>query len=57
MTTENKEKLAIIIAQAGRDIKGDYNIYHSYRRRIEDLNLSPKDFERAVRELSKVLRV
>lgn len=57
MTTGDKERLNIIVAQAGRDAKGNYSIYHNYRRMIEELNLKPKEFERAVRELSKILRV
>ena len=57
MTTDTKERLHIILAQAGRDAKGDYRIYHSYRQMIEDLSLTPKEFERAIRELSKILRV
>lgn len=57
MTTGDKERLKIIMAQAGRDAKGNYNIYHNYRRMIEELNLKPKEFERAIRELSKILRV
>lgn len=57
MTTGDKERLNIIMAQAGRDAKGNYSIYHNYRRMIEELNMNPKEFERAVRELSKILRV
>lgn len=57
MTTGDKERLNIILAQAGRDSKGNYSIYHNYRRMIEELNMNPKEFERAVRELSKILRV
>ena len=57
MTTEDRERLNIIMAQAGRDAKGNYSIYHNYRRMIEELNLKPKEFERAIRDLSKILRV
>lgn len=57
MDTNTRERLNIILAQAGRDIKGNYQIYHSYKRMLEDLNLSPKDYERAVRKLSAVLKV
>ena len=57
MDTGTRERLDIILAQAGRDIKGNYQIYHSYKRMLEDLNLSPKDYERAVRKLSAILKV
>lgn len=57
MGTNTRERLNIILAQAGRDVKGNYQIYHSYKRMLEDLNLSPKDYERAVRKLSAVLKV
>lgn len=57
MDTNIRERLNIILAQAGRDVKGNYQIYHSYKRMLEDLNLSPKDYERAVRKLSAVLKV
>lgn len=57
MDTNTGERLNIILAQAGRDVKGNYQIYHSYKRMLEDLNLSPKDYERAVRKLSAVLKV
>lgn len=57
MTTDTKERLHIIFAQAGRDAKGNYSIYHNYRRLIEELNLRPKEFERAIRELSRILKV
>ena len=57
MTTDTKERLQIIFAQAGRDAKGNYSIYHNYRRMVEELNLKPKEFERAIRELSRILKV
>ena len=57
MTTGDRERLNIIMAQAGRDAKGNYSIYHNYRRMVEELNLKPKEFERAIRDLSKILKV
>lgn len=57
MDTGTRERLDIILAQAGRDIKGNYQIYHSYKRMLEDLNLNPKDYERVVRKLSAILKV
>ena len=57
MTTETREKLNLIMAQAGRDIKGNYHIYHSYRRMLEDLELTSKEFERAVKQLANILKV
>lgn len=57
MNTQKRERLNVILAQAGRDIKGNYQIYHSYKRMLDDLELSPKDYERAVRKLFAVLKV
>lgn len=50
-------KLDAILRQASRDEKGDYTIYHNYRRLLEELELEPKEFEQAVRKLSNILRV
>lgn len=52
-----EDKLNVILDQAKRDAKGNYTIYHSYRNRIEELNLSPSEFEKAVRKLSGILKV
>ena len=57
MTTETREKQNLIMAQAGRDIKGNYQIYHSYRRMLSDLELTSKEFERAVKQLANILKV
>lgn len=55
--TQKKERLKSIMARAKLDHKGDYSVYHNYRRLLEELELSPKDFEQAVRKLSNILRV
>lgn len=52
-----QKKLSAILEQAKLDHKGDYSVYHNYRRLLEELELSPKDFERAVRKLSNILKV
>lgn len=52
-----QKKLSSILEQAKLDRKGDYSIYHNYRRLLEELELSPKDFEQAVRKLSNILKV
>lgn len=57
MATDTRERRNVILAQAGRDIKGNYQIYHSYRRMLEDLELTPKEFENAVKQLAKILKV
>lgn len=46
-----------ILKRAERDAKGDYGIYHMYKRMIEELELPPKEFEKAVRRLIDVLKV
>lgn len=57
MNTNTKEQLDKILAQAGRDIKENYQIYHNYKRMLEDLELNPKEYERAIRKLAAVLEI
>lgn len=54
----NKEKkLDEIMARAKLDLKRNYTIYHNYKRLIEDLELDPKTFEKAIRTLADILKV
>lgn len=55
--TQKKEQLKNIMDRARLDHKGDYSVYHSYRRMIEDIGLEPKEFEKAIRKLLNVLKV
>ena len=57
MTKDTQEKLKKILSLARHDVKGDFRIYHMYRRQIEDLALSPKEFETAIRSLSNALEI
>lgn len=50
-------KTRFVFDKAKRDVKGNYSIYNLYKRELEDIGLSPKEFERAVVELTKILRV
>lgn len=50
-------KTRFVFDKAKRDIKGNYSIYNLYKRELEDIGLSPKEFERAVVKLTKILRV
>lgn len=52
-----RDELDRILAQAKMDAKGNYSIYHNYRRRIEDIDLDPKSFEQAVRKLAEIMKV
>lgn len=54
---DKEQKLKDIFNRARRDIKGDYSIYHNYRRLLEELELDPMEFETAVRKLVCLLRV
>lgn len=54
---QKKEKLKSIMSRAKLDHKCDYSVYHNYRRLLEELELSPKDFEQAVIKLSNILKV
>lgn len=57
MTQDTQEKLKKIFEQARHDAKGNISIYHTYRRMIEDLILSPKEFEAAIKKLTNILMV
>lgn len=57
MYGKKRDELDRIISQAAADAKGDYRIYHDYRRKLEELELDPKTFEQSVRKLAKILRV
>ena len=57
MNADTKKTLDSILSIAARDRKGNYRIYDSYQRQIQSLNLSPKEYESAIIELSKILKV
>lgn len=57
MDANTKRKLNSILYVASRDLKGDYRIYNSYQRQLQELDLSPKEYESAVIKLSKILKV
>lgn len=57
MNADTKKTLGSILEIAARDRKGNYRIYDSYQRQIQSLNLSPKEYESAIIELSKILKV
>lgn len=46
-----------ILDRAKKDSKGNMMVYNFYKRELEDLNLTPGDYERAVRKLSGVLKI
>ena len=50
-------RLDSIFKRAERDIKGNYNIYNTYRRELEELELNSSEYEKAVRNLAKILKV
>lgn len=53
-----KEKVdAIMKAAKFAEPKGDYSVYRSYRRQLEDLGLIPKEYQDAVKKLAKILKV
>lgn len=57
MKIDKSYALQIILMRAKKDIKHNNRIYNSYKREIEELDLEPKEYEKAIRELSKVLKV
>ena len=58
-TYETYEDLRLdsIFKRAERDIKGNYNIYNTYRRELEELELNSSEYEKAVRNLAEILKV
>lgn len=57
MSKVTREKLDSIFQEAKRCLKGDYVAYENFVDMLGDLNLGPKDYQRAVRKLSTILRV
>lgn len=49
--------LSNILSRAQLDKKGNYHIYNSYKRMIEDLMLTSTEYEQAIRKLANVLKV
>lgn len=49
--------LQIIFMRAKNDVKHNHLIYNSYKREIEELELEPKNYEKAIRDLSNILKV
>ena len=49
--------LSNILSRAQLDKKGNYHIYNSYKRMIEDLMLTSTEYEQAIRKLASVLKV
>lgn len=54
---DNMLRLRFIFDKAKRDVKGNYSVYNYYKRGLEELELSPKEYEQSVRELARILRV
>ncbi len=53
-----KERLdAVMKAAKFAEPKGDYSVYRSYRRQLEDLGLTPEEYQAAVKKLAKILKV
>lgn len=53
-----KERLdAVMKAAKFAEPKGDYSVYRSYRRQLEDLGLTPEEYQAAVKKLAKILKI
>ena len=37
--------------------KGNYSVYTMYKHKIEALNLTPTEYDSAIRELARILKV
>lgn len=52
---ENVERL---LRAASRSVaKGNYTVYNSYRHELDEMGLSPSDYQTAVKRLADVLKV
>lgn len=43
--------------RAKRDVKGNYLIYNAYKRELEELELSPEEYQKAIVKISKILKI
>lgn len=50
-------KIQRILASARRDKKNDLRVYDYYKRRLQELDITPQEYEWAVRKLANMLRV
>jgi hypothetical protein len=46
-----------VLTSANRDKKGDLRVYEYYKRCLQELDITPREYEQAVRKLANVLRV
>lgn len=56
MTNQDKE-LRYLLESAKLSSKGDLAVYSYYKSRIEELLLEPAQYQRAIRQLCKILKV
>ena len=56
-TNTTNDRVKVILSEAKKDIKGRYYIYERYKGMLQGLCLSPLEYERAIIELAKILRV
>ena len=57
MRERELQKIQRVLASARRDKKGDLRVYEYYKRRLQELEITPREYEQAVRKLANVLRV
>lgn len=57
MTEAIQSALKKLYGKAKKDQKGDYITYSYYRKKLEAMNLSGKDYQTAIIKLCDILRV
>ncbi len=57
MRERELQKIQRVLASANRDKKSDLRVYEYYKRHLQELEITPREYERAVRKLANVLRV
>lgn len=53
---ENK-KLETLLKSAEREPKSNFNVYNAYKNQIDALYLSPKEYDKAISRLCKILKI
>ncbi len=50
-------RLDDLYERAKRDVKGNYLIYNAYKRELEELELPPKEYRKAIVRIAQILKI
>lgn len=58
MKEQTEKSIAeIMVSARASGSKGNYSVYNSYKHKIEILDLTPSEYDSAIRELANILKV